>query len=375
MEASPDGSDPDPPRLPTMADVAREAGVSSTTVSFVINNRLDQSISELTRRRVLDAVELLGYRPNRAARNLQSQRTATIGYLSNESADNPFSGQSIAGAHDSAWKHGSALLVVNTTRDTQRLLAGIHDLLDRRVDAILFAAVGTRRVTLPDPLSQVPTVLVNCYLTDASLPSVMPDDEDGGYRATRMLLDAGHREIAYLAGRPGAWATRARVRGYRRALTEQGLDPKQQIVRFGNYMADSGYDLTRQVLAGPSLPTALLCGNDRMALGAYLALGEAGLQVPRDMSVVGYDDQPTLAGEIHPRLSTVRLPYYRMGWWAAEQLLSRQVGSLPAQTLIPAEVVPRDSVAAPRPGDGTPARTPGRTPPRPPPRERRRSPG
>ena len=331
-----------------MADVAREAGVSSTTVSFVINNRVDQSISAQTRRRVLEVVEALGYRPNRAARNLQAQRTATIGYLSNERADNPFSGQSIAGAHDSAWKHGTALLVVNTTRDTERLLAGINDLLDRRVDAILFAAVGTRRVILPGLLSNVPTVLVNCYLPDDSLPCALPDDEGGGYAATRLLLDAGHREIAYLAGRPGAWATRARLRGYRRALTEHGLDPKQQIVRFGNYMADSGYDLTREVLAGPVLPTALLCGNDRMALGAYLALGEAGLRVPQDMSVVGYDDQPTLAGEVHPRLSTVRLPYYRMGWWAAEQLLSHNVGRLPPQTLIAAEVVPRDSVAAPR---------------------------
>jgi LacI family transcriptional regulator len=334
-------------RPPTQADVARLAGVSSATVSFVINKRLDQTISEQTRLRVLDAVRTLGYRPNRAARSLVSRRTATIGFVSHEAADNPFSGLSIAGAHDAAWRRGSALLVVNTARDPARLRAVINDLLDRQVDAVLFSAVGTRRATLPETLHPVPTLMVNCYPPGQAVPCVLPDDADGGYAIARTLLDAGHRRITVLAGLPGAWATRARLAGFRRAMVEAGLDPAAQTVRFGNYASDSGYELTRRLLEEGPAPTALICGNDRMALGAYLALGEAGLHVPRDVSVVGYDDQATLADEIHPRLTTVRLPYYEMGMWAAEQALDGRVAELPPRTYRPCRVVVRDSVAPP----------------------------
>lgn len=336
-------------RLPTMADVARLAGVSRATVSFVLNDR-DQMISESTRQRVLDAAQALGYRPNRTARSLRSQRTATIGFVNHEVAGNPFSGLSISGAHDSAWQHGSAVLVVNTARDAARLRAGISDLLDRRVDAILFAAVGTRRATLPDGLHPVPTILVNCFATGGGLPCVLPDEFSGARAATRLVLDAGHRSVAFLAGSPGSWATRARVRGFRRALLDAGLDPHRQILRHGNFAADSGYGLTRELLAQRHRPTAVLCGNDRMALGAYLALGEAGLRIPEDISVVGYDDQETLASEIQPPLTTVRLPYYEMGWWAAEQIFSGAVESLPARTYTPCRVVVRESVGRPRRG-------------------------
>jgi LacI family transcriptional regulator len=140
------------------------------------------------------------------------------------------------------------------------------------------------------------------------------------------------------------------VRGFRRALLDAGLDPHRQILRHGNFAADSGYGLTRELLAQRHRPTAVLYGNDRMALGAYLALGEAGLRIPEDISVVGYDDQETLASEIQPPLTTVRLPYYEMGWWAAEQIFSGAVESLPARTYTPCRVVVRESVGRPRKG-------------------------
>lgn len=307
-----------------MADVGRLAGVSPTTVSFVVNDRLDQSISEGTRRRVLDAVAELGYRPNRAAQGLRTKRTATVGYVTDEAAVDPFAGPAIAGAHDVARRHRSMLLVVHSDRDPRLRHDMIEDLLDRQVDAIVFAVVGTRRVTLPDVIVKVPAVLVNCYTVQSSpastLPVVLPDDEGGGHAAARLALDAGHRRVAVLAGLPGAWATRARLRGLRRAFTAAGAP--EPVLHSGNFQIDSGYELTRKVLAQPRSrrPTALICGNDRMALGAYLALGEAGLRVPDDMSVIGYDDQDGLAAELYPALSTVRLPYYEMGSRAMEQL-------------------------------------------------------
>jgi LacI family transcriptional regulator len=345
---------------PTAADVGRLAGVSPTTVSFVLNDRLDQAISEATRKRVLDAVQELGYRPNRAAQGLRMRRTATIGYVTDEAAVDPFAGAAIAGAHDVAHRHRSMLLVVHTNRDARTRRAAIEDLLDRQVDAILFAVVGTRRVTLPDLIVKVPAALVNCFTSQSTLPSalptVLPDEEGAGYAAGRVLIDAGHRRIAFLAGYPGSWATRARLRGYRRALVEAGIDPQSQLVRHGNFRADSGYDLAREVVAGPGSgarsqrPTALLCGNDRMAVGAYLALGEQGLRIPDDMSVMGFDDQDGLAADIRPALSTVRLPYYEMGAWAAEQLFPRSHTADIGHTYLPCPVVLRDSVAAPPKG-------------------------
>ena len=324
---------------PTAADVGRLAGVSPTTVSFVLNDRQDQAISPATRQRVLDAVRELDYRPNRAAQGLRTKRTATIGYITDEAAVDPFAGGAIAGAHDFARRHRSMLLVVHTNRDPRIRRSAIEDLLDRQVDAVLFAVVGTRRVTLPEIIVKVPAVLVNCFTVQSSLvsslPVVLPDEQAGGYAAARALLDAGHRQIALLLGTAGAWASRKRLRGIRQALTEAGVDPRTIHLEHGNFRADSGYQLTRQVLAGSRSagsrlagsprPTALLCGNDRMAYGAYLALGEAGLRIPEDMSVMGYDDQADLAVDLHPALSTVRLPYYAMGSWAAEQLFPRNL--------------------------------------------------
>ena len=135
---------------PTMADVARLARVSSTTVSFVVNDKTSEKISEPTRRRVLAAVDQLGYRPNRAAQNLRTRRTATIGFVIHEVADESALGPAISGAHDAAWRHGSRLIMVNTDRSPTVLSSAIDDLLDRQVDTIVVAAVGTRRITLPD---------------------------------------------------------------------------------------------------------------------------------------------------------------------------------------------------------------------------------
>jgi LacI family transcriptional regulator len=338
-------------RPPTQADVARRAGVSSATVSFVINDRSDQTISEQTRIRVLDAVRDLGYRPNRAARSLRVSRTATIGFVNHEPADNPFSGMAIAGAHDVAWRRGSALLVVNTSRNSARLKAGISALLDRQVDAVLFSAVGTRMAVLPDELSPVPTVMINCFSPGDRLPCVLPAETTGGYEITKTVLAAGHSDVVALAGKPGSWATRARVRGHRRALADAGLDPRSATVLYGDFSTGSGFELTHGLLASGRRPTAIVCGNDRMALGAYLALGEAGLRIPDEVSVVGYDDQAMLAAELRPALTTVRLPYYEMGSWAAEQVLAAPtaIEQLAPRTYLPCELVVRESVAPPRP--------------------------
>jgi LacI family transcriptional regulator len=331
-----------------MADVARLARVSSTTVSFVVNDKTSEKISEPTRRRVLAAVDQLGYRPNRAAQNLRTRRTATIGFVIHEVADESALGPAISGAHDAAWRHGSRLIMVNTDRSPTVLSSAIDDLLDRQVDTIVVAAVGTRRITLPDTVRRAPTVLLNCFTAGNAQPCILPAEAAGARAAAQLALDRGHTEIAYLAGLPGVWATRARVRGYRQALAAAGVDQPAQRLLFGSYRADSGYDLTKQLIASGPLPTAILCGNDRMAVGALLALAEAGLRVPTDVSVIGYDDQVALAAEVRPALTTVRLPYYDMGRWAAEHLLEKTLELEPSRTYLACDPVIRDSLGPPR---------------------------
>ena len=337
----------DAPR-PTMADVSRAAGVSPTTVSLILNGR-DSKISKSTRERVLATVADLDYRPNRAAQSLRLGKTSTIGFLTDEIAIEPFSGPMIAAIHDLAWEQRSLLLMVNTTRNPTRLRMAVKDLLDRRVDALIFAAMGTRQVEFPDIGGRVPTLLVNAFTPDGKLPSILPDELAGGRAAVEHVLAMGHQRIAFIAGREGAWATKMRIQGYREGLEAAGLDPGQHPIYLGNYRIDSGYELTLQVMGATLPPTALLLGNDQMATGAYLALARMGLRIPDDVSVVGYDDEP-IAADLAPALTTVRIPFYEMGRIAAQHTLEGTVGDLPSRTFEPCTIIHRSSTNPP-PGE------------------------
>ncbi|WP_405869437.1 MULTISPECIES: LacI family DNA-binding transcriptional regulator [unclassified Streptomyces] len=332
-------------------DVARLAGVSPATVSFVLNQTAGQTISDETRQRVLRAAAELDYRPNRAAQGLRQGRSATIGFVSHDVDFGVFAAAAIKGAHEASIRHGNLLLLVNTGGSNRQAAQLVGELLDRQADALIFAVAGTRAVTLPDDATRVPAVLLNCFVPGDPIPSILPDEVRGGREATQALLDLGHRNIAYLTGTASVWATKARLRGFREALRGAGLDPREHTVLSGNYHADSGYELARQLLRrGGPRPTAIMCGNDRMAFGALLALLEAGVRVPEDMSVMGYDDQFELAAEIHPALSTVRLPYDVMGRLAAEELAVGGPALQTGRTLVHCPLVLRASTAPPAGG-------------------------
>ncbi len=341
-------SSPAPATRPTMTDVGRAAGVSATTVSLILNRR-DTRISESTRARVLAAIEQLGYRPNRAAQGLRLGKTSTIGFLTDEIAIQPFSGPMIAGIHDLTWEQRSLLLMVNTTRNPSRLSVAVEDLIDRQVDGLIFAAMGTRQVDFPPVPDDVPALLVNAFTADDSLPSILPDELAGGRAAVEHVLSLGHQRVTFIAGRAAAWATKMRERGYREGLTAAGLDPAKNPVLHGNYRIDSGYELTLQVMRQRHRPTALLLGNDQMATGAYLALARLGLSIPDDVSVVGYDDE-ALAADLSPALTTVRIPFYEMGRLAAQHTLNGTVSTLPSRSYEACTIVHRSSTNPP-PGE------------------------
>jgi LacI family transcriptional regulator len=306
-------------KRPSMKDVAELAGVSRTTVSFVLNDVPNANIPLETREKVWEAISELGYRPNMLARGLRSQRTHTIGFISDVVATTPHANTMIQGAQDLAWEHEKLLLLVNIGDSQEMKMAAVNMMLDRRVDGIIFAAMYHREVHPPEIIKEVPTVLLDCYVKDRSLISVVPDEVLGAYTAVSALISNGHTRIGYLQNREPVDAAQLRLLGYQRALAEYDLPYDPNLVTA--YDDKHGYDAAMTLLRMTDRPTALFCFNDRMAMGAYDAIRNLNLKIPADVAVIGFDNQELIAPNLYPALTTMELPHYKMGCWAVEQLL------------------------------------------------------
>jgi len=309
------------PKPPKMTDVAELAGVSQTTVSFVINNVTSAGIAEETRLRVWAAVRQLGYRTNAAAKVLRTNRSHVIGFITDEVASTPFAGDIIKGAQDVAWLNKRLLMILNTNSKSEVEESAIEMMLEQRVGGFIYAAMCHQEVNPPPSLREIPAVLLNCYCRDRSLPSVVPDEVTGGRRATELLIGKGHRRIGFINILPYLPPARGRLEGYKHALSEHGIAYDPALVFHGNSFADSGYASTKELMLLPDRPTALFCGTDRVAMGAYEALSELGLAIPRDVAVIGFDNQELVAAYLRPSLSTMAMPYYEMGQWAVRYLI------------------------------------------------------
>jgi LacI family transcriptional regulator len=306
-----------------MYDVANLAGVSQTTVSFVVNRVPTANIPQETQDRVWAAIEELGYRPNALARGLSSQRTNTIGIISDEIATTPHAGRIIAGAQELAWKHKILLMLINTGSHQRMKRAAVEMMLEHRVDGIIYATMYHRPVSLPESLQEVPAVLLDCYTEDCSLPSVVPDEVLGGYTATKHLLEIGHRRIGFVNNVDPIPATFGRLEGYKQALAEFDLPYDEDLLRTGLSDAEGGYNCALELMQSSDPPTALFCFNDYMAMGAYDALRKLTLTIPGDVAVIGFDNQKLIAANLHPGLTTMELPHYEMGQWAVNTLLDQ----------------------------------------------------
>jgi len=304
-----------------MTDVAKMAGVSQTTVSFVLNNRQDIHIAEETKVRVWEAVEELGYRPNAMARGLRASKSHTIGLISDEIATTPFAVQIVLGAQETAWEQGKVLMLVNTGGDEDMKEAAIESMLERQVDGIIYATMYHREAHPPASLHQVPCVLVDCFVADRSLPSVVPDELRGGRIATAKLLEKGHRRIGFINNPEDIPATTGRLEGYRTALTDHDISfDRNLVVEYSPYQS-GGYEGAQQLMQLSDPPTAIFCFNDRMAMGTYDALRKLNLSIPDDVAVMGFDNQEVISANLFPPLSTMQLPHYEMGRWAVNYLL------------------------------------------------------
>lgn len=329
----------------TIKSVAQEAGVSITTVSLVLNNIETAGIPPETRQRVLDAVKRLGYRRSASARQMRTHRSGLIGLITDIVATTPFAVEMIRGAQDIAWEKGKVLLIVNTGGERGLDEAAVEVMLERQVEGIVYAAMFHRRVQPPEAIREVPVVLLDSFIQDGSLPSVVPDELGGASQAVDALVVRGHRRIGLINLREDVPAGRLRRQAYIERLTAHGIVPDPELIRNGDGETEGGYQQAQFLLGLPNAPTALFCANDRMAMGAYDAIKERGLRIPADIAVIGYDNQEIIAAHLRPALTTVQLPHYEMGRWAVQYLLraSEMGEGHPEQAVLPCPLVERES--------------------------------
>jgi LacI family transcriptional regulator len=341
-----------------ISDVAAAAGVSTSTVSLVLNGR-DVRIPAETRERVRAAAERIGYTPNSLARGLRTSRTRTIGLVSDQIATTPFAGRMIAGVQDVAREHGYLVILVDTGGDVEVERQAVQALADHQVDGMIYATMWHRVVAVPAGLPSS-TIFLDCRPESGGRASVVPDDRAGGAAATLELVEAGHRRIAYVdAHKPDhPIAADLRLEGHLDVLREAGIEPDPALHAYGEISARGGRDATERLLALPEgrRPTALFFFNDRMASGAYAAAHHLGLEIPRDLSIVGYDDQQFVAAELDPPLTTLALPHYEMGRWAGEAMLGVREPDPGSVHRMECPIVRRDSVGPPPADDSSPRR-------------------
>ncbi len=331
-------------------DVAAGAGFSVTTVSHVLNDVPGKRIADSTRERIREVADSLGYRPNRLAQGLRSQRTHTIGFVSDNIATTPFAGQMIRGAQDAAAAAGSLLMLLSSDGNAELEDVEIRALIDRQVDGIVYASMFHRVLTPPTRLGQTRAVLLDARTETGEFSSVVPDEVGGARVAVEELLANGHRRIGFVTDTTDIPATRGRLIGYRQALEVYGVPFDPALVHPQAGDSASGFDGARALLKVRDRPTGLFCYNDRVAFGAYQAAAEAGLSVPQDISIVGFDDQDIISTSLRPGLTTMALPHYDMGRWAVTTLLDQinSDGDLPVvHQLLPCPLVRRASVSSP----------------------------
>lgn len=331
----------DAPGRVTMKDVAVKAGVSQSTVSFVLNGLEDMRISEETRKRVLDAVKALRYRPRAAGRPPKSTDLRVIGVMFDEVATSPFASISIEGVQEEAWKSNVLVEVVMTGSDKLYEAAVLRKWSADRVEGVIYGSILTRSVAPPDGLAKHRSVLLNCYDPEKRYPSVVPAERRGGEKATKALIDAGHRNIAFISGEPWMEASDQRMEGYERALRSAGIPVDPSLIVEGNFLPSGGRAATLQLMQGGVRPDAFFCANDLMAVGCYEALKELGERVGETVAVMGYDDQE-IAQHLTPSLSTVLLPHREMGQMCAGMILGSKSPGIDQQR-VECPVVLRES--------------------------------
>jgi LacI family transcriptional regulator len=309
--------------MSTIKDVALHAQVSVATVSHVVNET--RFVSEATRLRVQQAIAELRYVPSALARSLKSNRTHTVGMMIPNNS-NPYFAEIIRGIEDTCYGAGFNVILCNSDDDPLKQSTYVRLLSEKQVDGLIVLSSGSD-VELLDTLraATMPQVVVDREIDDLAADLVEVNHEAGGFLATQHLLQLGHRRIACIAGPQTLSSARQRVQGYQRALHEAGLAVDDHLLRSADFTSAGGHAAMTALLdaASPAeRPSAVFASNDLMAIGAICAAAARGLSIPKDLSVIGFDDI-ALAAFSNPPLSSIAQPKHQTGELAAKLLLQR----------------------------------------------------
>lgn len=341
----------------SIKDIARLARVSHPTVSRALQN--SPLVNPATAAKIRKIAEAAGYRPSAVARGLVTRRTRTVGLVVTTVAD-PFAGEVACGIEQAANDHGYAVFLADSNCDAERERKVVQELAERRVDGIIVTSsrVGSDYLPMLAQLN-VPMVLVNDQYPGEFVHSVMIANEDGSRAATEHLIELGHWRIAYVGDRSGYQTDTERLKGYKQALAEAGIEFAAELAVLGNGRPEGSLAAVDGLLKMANPPTAVCCYNDMTALGAMRAIRARGLRVPEDVSVTGFDDL-FFAEYLEPALTTVRQPMRRMGEMAMENLLKLMSGEESvAQVKVEAELIVRGSTGKVRTNPGLRVETVG----------------
>ncbi|NCT83679.1 MAG: LacI family transcriptional regulator [Comamonadaceae bacterium] len=331
----------------TLIDVAKQAGVALVTASRALNGT--GFVSDETRKKVVAAAKALGYSPNLSAKILKGGRPNLLG-LAVSNLQSSVINEIISAVSLAAKQAGLDLIIYNAStelgapkqQDINRVLGGL-------CEGILLVLPTAQEGLLAEfESSSVPVVLINYWRNETRLPTVRGDNYEGSRAAVEHLIGLGHSRIAFITGSSYTGQSQERQRGYQDALKQAGIRPVKSLVVQGDFTQSGGFEAAQQLLAQPKRPTAIFAANDAMAMGAMDALKERGLQIPGDVSVVGFDDSPA-SNHVYPRLTTVRQPLSDIGEQAVRLILQRIRGQAPAQEAddapieLPSTLVIRDS--------------------------------
>ncbi|MER5303771.1 LacI family DNA-binding transcriptional regulator [Streptomyces lasiicapitis] len=338
------------PRPVRLRDVADTAGVHPATASRALNPATRAQVGADTARRVLRVAKDLGYRPNPIARSLKTARSHTVGLIVPDLA-NPYFPPIVRGVESVLEPAGHHAWIVDTRGDPERERAQIESLRSRQVDGLIVATALREHPYLRALHAEgVPVVLVNRSVEGLDVPCVSPDDTSGITQAVRHLLGLGHTRLALLGGPSRTSTGAARTRAFRHAVRDAGLaDDPALLAEAAEWSEESGARAMRQLLDNRSEFTAVVAGNDLLALGCYDVLAEHGIDCPGAISVVGFNDMPFLS-RLRPALTTVRVPHHAVGAEAARMLFDCMAEpARPARSLLlPVSLVVRESTAPPR---------------------------
>ncbi|MCG0276475.1 MAG: LacI family transcriptional regulator [Thermosediminibacteraceae bacterium] len=331
--------------MPTIKDIARLAGVSITTVSRALNGYPD--VSEATRQKIKKIAEELNYTPNSIARGLVMKKTNTVGLVVSEiikpGVYHPFFLEILAGIKAALRRSGYDIILFTVDHESQGKVSYERLCKERKVDGTI-----VQGLKLSDPYieqiksTDIPTVMIDIPILTEKVGYVSSDNVKGAFDAVNYLVQLGHREIGFINGHKDAAVSFERLEGYRKALEHNGIRYDDRYVVYGDYTQQSGAEAFKKLILEVPGITAVFCASDLMAVGALKAAYEIGKKVPEDISIMGFDDIE-LSTIITPNLTTIRQEKYKMGYKAAELLLSIIKGGKPRHEVIPHKLVIRQS--------------------------------